>query len=50
MEKKWGSFHSLWLWLLIAIMNRCAERCPLQLYRISLIYVRFKIKSNLKHF
>ena len=26
----------IWLWLLIAIMKRCAERCALHLYRTSL--------------
>ena len=36
-----GCFHSLWLWLLIAIMKGCTEQCPLQFYRASLI-VTFK--------
>ena len=40
----WGSFRSLWLWLLIAIMKRWAERCALQLYCTSLIYVHSKSK------
>ena len=31
-----GCFRSLGLWLLLAIMKRCAERCALQLYRTSL--------------
>ena len=43
-EKNCGSFRSLWLWLLIAIMKRCAERCALQLYYTSLIYVHSKSK------
>ena len=42
-EKNWkkncGSFRSLWLWLL---MKRCTERCALQLYWTSLIYVHSK--------
>ena len=29
------SFRSKWLWLLIAVMKRCAERCVLQLYHTS---------------
>ena len=43
-EKNCGSFRSLWLWLLIAIMQRCIERCALQLYCTSLIYVHSKSK------
>ena len=35
-----GCFCLIWLWLLIAIMKRCAERCALQLYRTSLICFR----------
>ena len=31
-----GCFRFIWLWLLIAIMKRCAEPCALQLYRTSL--------------
>ena len=31
-----GSFRFIWLWLLIAIMKRGAERCALQLYRTTL--------------
>ena len=31
-----GCFHLIQLWLLIAIMKRCAERWALQLYRTSL--------------
>ena len=31
-----GCFCIIWLWLLLAIMKRCAERCALQLYRTSL--------------
>ena len=27
-----GCFRFIWLWLLFAIMKRCAERCALQLY------------------
>ena len=29
-------FHFVWLWLLISIMKRCAERCALQFYQTSL--------------
>ena len=36
-----GCIRSLWLWLLIAIMKRCAERCTLQLYHTSLSYYPF---------
>ena len=50
-KKNCGYFHSLWLWLLTAITKRCAERCALQLYCTSLIYIyTFKLKSNWKHF
>ena len=31
-----GCFRSSWLWLLLAIMKRCAERCALQLFHTSL--------------
>ena len=31
-----GCFRLIWLWLLIAIMKRCAERCALQLNCTSL--------------
>ena len=31
-----GYFRFIWLWLLISIMKRCAERCTLQLYHNSL--------------
>ena len=31
-----GCFHFIWLWLIISIMKRCAERCALQLYQTSL--------------
>ena len=31
-----GCFPFIWLWLLSAIIKRCAERCALQLYRTSL--------------
>ena len=31
-----GYFRSLWLWVLTAIMKKCAEQCVLQLYRTSL--------------
>ena len=45
--KKWkkncGSC-SLWLRLLIAIMQRCTEQCALHLYCTSLIYVHSKSK------
>ena len=34
----------IWLWLLIAIMKRCAERCLLQLYRTSLKFVMNIVK------
>ena len=30
-----GCLRPIWLWLFIAIMKRCAERCELQLYRTS---------------
>ena len=30
-----GCFHFIWLWLLISVMKRCAERCALQLYHTS---------------
>ena len=35
--------HFIWLWLLIAIIKRCAERCELQLYRTS---IRTYIKNS----
>ena len=39
--------QNLWLWLLIAIMKRCAERCALQFYRTSLsLRVARKLKTN----
>ena len=44
LKKNCGNFLSLWLWLLIAIMKRCAEPCALQLYCTSLIYVHSKSK------
>ena len=44
LEKNCGSFRSLWLWRLIAIMKRCAKTCTLQLYSTSLIYVHSKSK------
>ena len=28
-----GCFHFIWLWLLISIMKKYAERCALQLYQ-----------------
>ena len=31
-----GCFGSIWLWLLIPVTKRCAERCALQLYRTSI--------------
>ena len=31
-----GCVYFIWLWLLIAIMKRCAERCALQMSLISL--------------
>ena len=30
-----GCFRLIWLWLIIAIMKRYAERCAMQLYRTS---------------
>ena len=30
-----GCFRFMWLWLLIAIVKRCEERCAMQLYRTS---------------
>ena len=39
-------FLFIWLWLLIAIMESCAERCALQLYRTSLrICILFQLQS-----
>ena len=43
-KKNCGSFSSLWLWLLVAIMKRCTEQCALQLYCTSLIHVHSKSK------
>ena len=34
-------FHFIWLWLFIAIIKRCAERCAQLLYRSSLSSVNF---------
>ena len=31
-----GCFRFIWLWLLLSVMKRCAERCILQLYHTSL--------------
>ena len=51
-----GCFRSLWLWLLVAIMNRCAEWCALQLYRTSLTLMDYtkpcfhQFPSTLIHF
>ena len=42
----YGCFHFLWLWLLIAIMKRCAEPCTMQLYCTSLIETRKKENTN----
>ena len=36
-----GCFHYTWLWLLISIMKRCAERCALQLHHTSLRDFKF---------
>ena len=43
-----GCFGFLWLWLLIAITKKCAERYALQLYRTSLMekWDRCRIKRN----
>ena len=39
-------FRFIWLWLLIAIMKRCAGRSALQLYRTSLsILILFLLQS-----
>ena len=39
-------FHFIWLWLLIGIMKRFAERCTLQLYRATLsIFILFQLQS-----
>ena len=43
-KKNYGSFCSLWLYLLISIMKRYTERCALQLYCTSLIYMNSKSK------
>ena len=41
-----GCFRFIWLWLLIAIMKRCAERWALQLFRASLsILILFQLQS-----
>ena len=52
LKKNCGSFHSLWLWLLIAIMKRCAEPSALQLHCTSLIYVNSnsKVTENIFNF
>ena len=44
-KKKCGYFRSLWLWLLTAIMKKCAERCALQLYCTSSIYIYIQNKK-----
>ena len=31
-----GCFRFIWLWLLLSVLKRCAERCILQLYHTSL--------------
>ena len=31
-----GCFRFKWVWVLISIMKRCAERCAIQLYQTSL--------------
>ena len=36
-----GCFRLIWLWLLLAIMKRCVERCALQLYRTLLKVLNF---------
>ena len=33
-----GCFRFIWMWFLIAIMKRCAERCALQFYRIIIFF------------
>ena len=39
-------FRFTWLWLLAAIMKRCAERCALQLYRTSFrIFILFQLRN-----
>ena len=38
-------FYLIWLWLLISIMKRCAERCALQFYQTSL---KLRIFDNLE--
>ena len=42
----WDCFRFIWLWLLTAVMKRCAKQCSLQLYRTSLI--RFYLQSVVK--
>ena len=47
-EKNWkkncGTICSLWLWLVIAIVKECAERCRLQWYCTSVMNVHSKSK------
>ena len=43
-----GCFRYIWLWLLISIMKRCAERYALQLYYTSLTAVILRIKLPLR--
>ena len=50
LKKNCDSYRSLWLWLLIAIMERFAEPCALQLHCTSLIYVHSKSKVTEKIF
>ena len=48
-----GCFHFTWLWLLISVTKRCAERCALQLYQTflskqftNLIFIGAIMKNN----
>ena len=52
LKRKYGFFRSLWLWLLIAIMKRCAEPCALQLHCTSLICLHSKseVTENIFNF
>ena len=42
----WDCFCFIWLWLLTAVIKRCAKQCSLQLHRTSLI--RFDLQSVVK--
>ena len=37
-----GWFRFVWMWLLIAVMKRCTQRCALQLHRI---FILFQLRS-----